>query len=323
MNEFSLISRYFAPLTAGDEGALNLQDDAALISPTSGNQLVITADAMTENVHFFAGDNPYSLARKLLRVNLSDLASMGAEALYYLLTCVLPKNTPKQWIERFTQGLADDNIAFNVHLLGGDTVSQHGPLTLSLTAIGQLPSGQALTRAGAKAGDDIYVSGTIGDAALALHLLKGSHTHPSVETKAALLSRYYLPLPRMELGKGLRSLAHSAMDISDGLLQDAGHIARNSAVQLVIESEKIPLSPAARDMLSTNSDLFASVVTGGDDYELLFTASPMHREALLALSATTNTTITRIGRVLEGKDVCILDKQGEEMLFDSKGYQHF
>lgn len=323
MNEFSLISTYFAPLTAGNKGALGLQDDAALITQQPGMQLAITTDVITENVHFFTGDDPFNLARKLLRVNLSDLASMGATALYYLLGCVLPKTTNEAWVQRFTEGLAADNNEFNVQLLGGDTVSQQGPLTLSLTAIGQLPEGRALTRSNAKVGDDIYVSGTIGDASLALQILKDFIPPPSPEIKSALLSRYYLPLPRMELGKALLPLANSAMDISDGLLQDAEHIARYSHVKLAIQTDKIPLSIAARTLLTATPQLYPLIVSGGDDYELLFTAPPTARTALCLVSAQTRTPLTKIGIATEGMGVVMVDDQGNEQNIDKKGYQHF
>lgn len=318
MNEFSLIHRYFAPLTKGDKGALSLQDDAALITPTPGKQLVITTDAMTENVHFFAGDEPFNLARKLLRVNLSDLAAMGATPLYYLLACVFPRSTPESWIKDFTRGLASDNQEFNIHVLGGDTTSQDGPLTLALTAIGHVEHGKALTRSGAKPGDMLYVSGTIGDAALALLYLEAKKSCPE-----ALLSRYYLPQPRIALGPMLLPFASSAMDISDGLLQDASHIARNSQVELVIHAKNIPLSPAARIMLTDTAALLPTILTGGDDYELLFTAPPAYRQAILALAEETGVAITEIGLVQEGSGVNCLDKEGKEIYVAKGGYQHF
>ncbi len=322
MHEFSLISTYFAPLAAGEKGALGLKDDAALLPLTHGNCYVITADAMTENVHFFAGDEPFTLARKLLRVNLSDLAAMGATPSHYLLTCVLPATTDKAWISAFTAGLAVDNALFHIHLLGGDTVSQHGPLTLSLTAIGTVPEGKVLTRSGAKAGDDIYVSGTIGDAALGLLLLKGTLNAPATKTDP-LIARYHLPEPRVELGKALYPFAHSAMDISDGLLQDASHIAACSAVACILHKDSIPLSAAAHSIITAAPDYFSSIVTGGDDYELLFTAPPAHRDALAHLAQRTHTPISRIGYVTAGAGVTLLDAQGIPLTFPTQGYQHF
>lgn len=318
MNEFSLIHRYFTPLTGGDKGALSLQDDAALITPIPGKQLVITTDAMTENVHFFAGDEPFNLARKLLRVNLSDLAAMGATPLYYLLACVFPRSTTESWIKDFTEGLSSDNREFNIHVLGGDTTSQDGPLTLALTAIGHIEHGKALTRSGAKPGDVLYVSGSLGDAALALLCLQAKTPCPE-----ALLSRYYLPQPRVTLGPMLLPFASSAMDISDGLLQDASHIARNSEVALIIHAENIPLSHAARIMLSDAPGLLSTILTGGDDYELLFTAPPAHRQAILTLAEKTGVTITEIGAVQEGNGVKCIDKEGKEIEVAKGGYQHF
>jgi thiamine-monophosphate kinase len=226
--EFEFIARHLRPLATA-RGALALTDDAALLEPAPGRQLVLAKDAMVAGVHFFAADPPGQIAQKLLRVNLSDLAAMGAAPLGYLLALARPKEITDAWLAEFCAGLAADNAAFEVPLLGGDTVSTPGPLTLSLTAIGELPRGTALLRAGARAGDDVWVSGTLGDAALGLKVLQGAL--PAAEpARAFLIERYRLPQPRLALGEALRGIASAAIDISDGLVADLGHILEVSGV---------------------------------------------------------------------------------------------
>lgn len=307
--EFSLIETYFTPLAKYHPASLNLSDDAALLAPPAGAELVITKDAISAGVHFIGDEPPSLIAKKLLRVNLSDLAAMGATPMLYFLALMLPKDTPENWIKDFAQGLAEDQKEFSIHLAGGDTTATQGGLSLSLTAIGSVPTGKALRRNGAKPGDNVYVSGTLGDAALGL-----SHKDDSY-----LRQRYLLPQPQLALGEKLRGIAHACMDISDGLVQDLGHICRASNVSARIERALLPLSPAA----SRFPEAYEAALSGGDDYELLFTASPEQDITIRALSTELQLPITRIGTVGSGSGVHVVDENGNPVTIASGGYQHF
>ena len=313
MNEFEFIAKLLSPL-AQDKAALNLADDAAVLDVPSGQQLVITKDAIVQGVHFTGGESPDIIARKLLRVNLSDLAAMGATPYGYFLALMLPESADEAWLISFAAGLATDQKTYGLSLLGGDTTrSPHG-LSLSLTALGLLPKGTALLRSGAKMGDDIYVSGTIGDAALGLQVAKKEKP-----VQKELLARYQLPSPRLALGQSLASVATSCIDISDGLVQDLGHICKASHVGTKIEAALVPLSPATRSL----SPAIETVLTGGDDYELLFTAPPSAAGKLAAIAKETGTKITRIGEITKDPDVSVRDKNGAEIILPRTGYRHF
>ncbi len=303
MTEFSLISRYFRPL-AGTAG-LDLLDDAAVLAPPAGRELVISADAMVAGVHFLADDAAELVARKLLRVNLSDLAAMGATPLGYLLTVALPKPLDEGWIAGFARGLALDQAEFGLALLGGDTVGTPGPVTLSLTILGHVAPGRAWRRSGGQAGDELWVTGTIGDAALGLLALRGELDDPD----GTLAERYHLPRPR--LGLPLDEAVHAAMDLSDGLAQDCAHLAGASGLAAVIHAAAVPLSPAARAC-----NRLETCLTGGDDYELLVAAAPEAAPALRRCG------LTRIGRLEAGAGVSVLDARGAEMTLPN-GWDHF
>jgi thiamine-monophosphate kinase len=283
--EFSLIARHFRPLCG--EGALDLADDAALFMPPPGRQLVFSADAIVETVHFLPEDPPDTIGRKLLRVNLSDLAAMGATPLHYLLTLSAPRSTPDAWFAGFAAGLAADQAAFGVRLLGGDTASTPGPISLSATIIGHITPGQALRRCGAQPGDGLWVTGTIGDGALGLLALRGEIADPTQH----LAQRYRVPQPR--LGLHLYGIASAAMDISDGLLQDAGHLCRAGGLAVEIDAALVPLSDAAR-----RAGRPEVVLTGGDDYELLLAVPQAREAALLAEAERAAVAFTRIGTFL-------------------------
>lgn len=313
MDEFSLIARLFKPLAATAPGALGLTDDAALLEGPAGRQWVVTADALVAGVHFLADDPPDLIARKLIRVNLSDLAAMGAVPRGLFLAACFPVGVAADWLDRFAAGLKADCDEFFVALMGGDTVATPGPLTLSLTAFGEVEAGHALLRSNARSGDNIWVSGTIGDAALGLQCLTGGRS-----ADPFLIDRYRLPQPRLALGARLYGLAHAAMDISDGLVGDLEHICRASAVGAVLEAADLPLSPAA----AAAGDLRA-VLTGGDDYELLFTAPPNATAPLEALSGALGLRLTAIGRIIEGDGVTVLGSDGRPVTLGTKGYRHF
>ncbi len=323
--EFEIIAKYFAPLAAKSPGALGLKDDAALFAPSPGLAVVATVDAMVAGVHFLPDDPPDAIGRKLLRVNLSDLAAMGARPLGYLLVTAFPKATGEDWIAAFAQGLARDQAEFGIDLLGGDTVSTPGPLTLSLSAFGEVAPSQALHRTGARAGDDIYVSGTIGDGALGLKVLRGELQGLNEGAKSAMAERYHVPTPRLALGKaiGARALASAALDVSDGLVADLGHIAEASGLGAVLEAEGVPVSPAARAALAADPGLRPAILGGGDDYELLFTAAPEKAAAIAALAAELDLPLTRIGAMGAGQGVRVLDNNGQEIRLGSGGWTHF
>lgn len=321
--EFEAIARFFAPLARGEAGALGLTDDAALLSPSAGHEFVFTVDMLTAGVHFVADDPPDLVARKLLRVNLSDLAAMGATPRAYLLAIGLPADTDVAWFEAFCGGLAVDQAAFGIALAGGDTTSTPGPLVLSLTAIGEAPAGAAIRRSTARAGEDIYVTGTIGDAALALGVIDGRLRDVPPADATELIGRYRLPEPRVAFGPTLRGLASAMIDVSDGLLADLGHICETSHVGAEIDFDRVPLSPAAARLVAATPALAETVVTGGDDYELLFTAPDSARESIAATAARLGVPVARVGRTVEGAVVRLSDAAGRPIRPGRAGWRHF
>ncbi|MHA1600076.1 MAG: thiamine-phosphate kinase, partial [Alphaproteobacteria bacterium] len=325
LGEFDLIDRYFAPLAAGTPGAFGLGNDAAVFDPAPGNSVVVTTDAMVEGVHFLPDDPGGLVARKLLRVNLSDLAAMGAAVRNYVLSLALPPKLDETWVAAFADGLRVDQDEFGINLLGGDTVKTPGPLTLALTAFGEVPVGMALTRSGARAGDDIYVSGSIGDGALGLKALRRELAGLAEADRAALADRYHLPRPRLALGQALAAqrLATAALDISDGLVADLGHITAESGLAAEINAAAVPLSPAARAALDSDPALREVILGGGDDYELLFTAPPGAAEAIAALAAALALPVTRIGAMSAGSGVRAVDEAGAPILLKKAGWSHF
>ena len=268
LDEFGEIARLFRPLTRGAPGAFDLLDDAAVVPQRPGCDLVVTKDAIVEGVHFPVGEAPDLVARKLVRVNLSDLAAKGAEPFGCFLAVSWPPNFGARDRERFAMGLASDLEAFDVDLLGGDTTSTPGPFTCSLTALGWVPAGRMIRSGGARPGDRVLVSGAIGDATLGLAAVKGQIEDPD----GRLAHRYRLPEPRLDLRATLRRYATAAADVSDGLIADARHIAEASGVGLFLDLDRIPLSGAAATWLESQPDVAAALVrlaTGGDDYEIV------------------------------------------------------
>jgi thiamine-monophosphate kinase len=318
-NEFSLIEKYFAPLAASFPGSLGLKDDAAILTPKPGYDLVITKDALVENVHFFEKDPAYNIAKKLLGVNLSDLAAMGAKPVAYLLAIALPRTSTDEWLHGFSQGFAASITEFGGALIGGDTVSHDGGLMLSLTAIGEVKQGSALKRSCAKIGDFIYVSGTIGDSYLGLQILKNSNNTQHTQAEKYLTERYYFPIPRLALGAKLIGIARACVDVSDGLIADLGHICECSHVGAEIKMDDIPVSLAARQLQPDIKNLIA----GGDDYELLFTAPAEMEKSITDLSKELHIPIAKIGQITAGDKVKLLDASGTEVVLEKTGYQHF
>lgn len=317
LSEFELIDRVLKPLAKGHPGALGLTDDAALIDVPSGQQLVIAKDAIAAGVHFLADDPPELIAGKLLRVNLSDLAAMGADPLGYLTVLARPKDVTDAWLRRFAAGLMVDQRRFGCHLLGGDTISTPGPLTLSLTILGLVPRGQALLRSGAGIGDEIWVSGTLGDSALGLRVLRGFGV--TEDEALALVDRYRTPRPRLALGKALRGLATAAIDVSDGLAADLGHLCAASGAAATIDASLVPLSPIARGIPGARD----AALSGGDDYELLFTVPPGRRTEVEKLAQTLDHGLRQIGTIEPGDAVHVVDANGRPLTLDRSGWRHF
>ncbi|WP_114393712.1 thiamine-phosphate kinase [Oleisolibacter albus] len=324
LGEFGRIERYLRPLAADFPGAFDLTDDAALVDVPAGQQLVVTTDAMVAGVHFLASDPPEHIALKLLAVNLSDLAAKGASPLGYSLVTALPKGTGEDWLARFAAGLADGQRRWGIHLLGGDSVSTQGPVALTLSALGLVPQGSMVRRAGARPGDRVVVSGSIGDAALGLRLVLGQLDAPHERSVYEMLvDRLRRPEPRLALAPALRMSASAAVDVSDGLVADLAHLARASGVRVIIEAARVPVSDAAATLLAQVPDLMATMLTGGDDYELAFTVAPARMEALRQAAAAAGVEVTEVGRVEAGSGVQVQDRDGTVLDLAAGGWQHF
>jgi thiamine-monophosphate kinase len=321
MDEFETIERLLRPLAEGAPEALNLADDAALIPSRPGYELVVTKDAVVEGVHFLRRDAPAEVARKLLRVNLSDLAAKGAEPYGYFLAIAWPAHYGEPERRAFAAGLAEDQAEFGVKLLGGDTVSTPGPLTASVTMLGWLPAGQMVRRDGARPGQVLLVTGTIGDAGLGLKAAQGFIEGDGAELLAA---RYRTPEPRLALREALRAHASACIDISDGLIADAIHLEEAGRVAVQIDLERLPLSPAAQAWLALQPSAPAALVelaSAGDDYELLLTAEVGAAPFLAVAAAEAGFALTPIGRVHEGAGTLVLH-QGRPVLVQKTGWRH-
>jgi thiamine-monophosphate kinase len=323
--EFELIARYFAPLAAGAPGAFNLTDDVATVDVEASEQLVVKTDAIVAGVHFLPDDSPDLVGRKLLRVNLSDLAGKGARPLGYLLTCAFPADLDEAWVAKFVEGLAADQRKFGLSLLGGDTTATPGPLTLSATVLGAIGKGRLPWRGAAQAGDAVLVSGTLGDGALGLEVQRRDFPELDAAGRAQLIDRYRLPRPRLQLGRALveAGLVHAAMDISDGLLADLGHICGTSKLGADVEWARVPMSAPAAALVAARAQLRERIVAGGDDYELLLTAAPGDVPPALVLAQRVGVALTPIGRMSAGSGVRIRDESGSEIAISSTGYRHF
>ena len=325
LGEFGRIARFFKPLASGFPGARGLADDAAVFGIPPDQELVVTTDAMVAGVHFLPDDSPGDIAAKLLRTNLSDLAAMGAAPYAYTLVTALPKTVDEEWLAGFAAGLGKDQVRFGIALAGGDSVSTSGPITLSVTAFGLVPKGGAVPRWGGRPGDRLFVTGTIGDAALGLQIAFGKLEVTDDSARAELLRRLRRPDPRTTLGPHLVGLATGCLDVSDGLVADLGHLCEESGCAAILESARVPLSDAARTVIGNDPLRFALALTGGDDYELLFTAPAEAAPALAALSTETGVPVTAIGRLEEGPagSVAVTDQQGRALDLPTRGWDHF
>jgi thiamine-monophosphate kinase len=314
--EFSLIARHFTRTTPG--AVLGVGDDCALLAPTPGMQLAVSSDMLLEGRHFSPQDSPAGIGHKSLAVNLSDLAAMGATPRWATLAIALPEENDA-WLTAFARGFFRMADQHGIELVGGDTT--RGALTLSITVMGEIPPGQALRRDGAQAGDDIWVSGVLGSAALALAYRQGRLFMEQIDA-AKVLPALYLPTPRVALGIALRGLAHSAIDTSDGLLADLGHILERSSVGARLDFSALPTLPVVQAHLH-EAVARECVLAGGDDYELCFTAPAGQRDAVLAAAASTNVTVTRIGQITAGPGLTVITADGQPLLYDKTGYDHF
>jgi thiamine-monophosphate kinase len=321
MGEFDLIDRFFRrPARPGAAGvALGIGDDCALLSPAPGMQLAVSSDLLLEGRHFLSTVDPARLGHKALAVNLSDLAACGAKPLAFTLALALPA-ADEAWLEPFSRGLLALADEHRCALVGGDTT--RGPLAICITVFGEVPTGQALLRSGAAAGDDVWVSGTIGDARLALDVFRGSAQVPASVFEAAR-RRLEQPQPRVALGQALRGIATSAIDVSDGLLGDLGHVLRQSGVGARVDAVRAGALLAARDTGLAADRLLGFVLAGGDDYELAFTAPPSRREAVLAAGTATNTAVTCIGRIETAPGVRVVDGEGNTIDRAFGSFDHF
>ncbi len=320
-DEFTLIDELLAPL-AGPEG-LGLKDDAAVLSPRSGYDLVFTKDAIAEGRHYLPNDPPDTVARKLLRVNLSDLAAKGATPLGYLLSCAWSSDTSFEWMKRFVEGLRQDQVEFGLHLWGGDTIKTDGPSVFSLTAIGEVPIGRIVTRSGAQVGDDLWVTGTIGDAAQGLRAAQGQLDTLSAADRDVLIERYRVPRPPVAFGSKLRGIASAAIDVSDGLLADLAHLCEQSGVGARIEQQKFPLSEAVKRCLEIDDHQWKLVFGGGDDYQILLAAPVDKKQRILDLADQEGVRISRIGESTEETGVVLLGEAGQPIDAAPAGFNHF
>ena len=323
--EERLIGRYFRPL-ATTPGAFALGDDAAVLTPPPGCDLVLSADGVIAGVHFLAEDPPDSIARKALRMNLSDLAAKGATPVGFLLSIALPAETQSSWVAAFAAGLGRDIEHYACPLLGGDTDRTPGPLSVSIAAFGVVPHGGMVRRATAKPGNVIAVTGTIGDAALGVLLhwdaSLAERWRLSAASRAHLRDRYLLPQPRNVLAEAVRNNASAAMDVSDGLVGDLAKLCRASGVAAEIDVASVPLSDAARGALSADAKLIERILTGGDDYEILATLSPANFSAFRAAAAEAGVAVTQIGEVTSGQGV-LFRRDGKMLSFARPAYTHF
>ena len=323
MGEFDLIARYFTRPVR--RAALGVGDDCALLAPAPGMQLAVSSDMLVEGRHFFAGTDPERLGHKALAVNLSDLAACGARPLAFTLALALPQ-VDAAWLEGFSRGLLQLADAHGCELVGGDTTQ--GPLNICITVFGEVPTGQALLRSGAQPGDDIYVSGTLGEARLALDALRGQFALPA-NMLAHLRQRLERPTPRVALGLALRGVASSALDLSDGLLGDLGHILRASGVGACIDTSKtIDLIASSVRSISAKGQfdinyLQQCTLAGGDDYELAFTAAPARRGAVAAAAQASGTAVARIGVVEGAPGLRLIDAQGRPVAQRYASFDHF
>lgn len=320
--EDKLIARFFGPI-ATDPGALGLTDDAAFIKPPPGTEMVLKTDAIVSGIHFFAEDPADAVAQKALRVNLSDLAAKGAKPLGFLVSLALPKDIGDDWLSAFASGLREDAATYKCPLFGGDTVRSPGPIMVSVATFGSVPEGRMVKRAGAKAGDHVFVTGSIGDAALGLRLRQGASWPLDDKQRQHLLLRYLLPRPRNAMAQAVLDYASASMDVSDGLAGDLAKLCRVSKVAADIDVARVPLSDAAQAAVAHDASLLEPALTGGDDYEILCTVPPANIDRFRVAAMMARTAITDIGVIGEGEGAVFRSPDGRPMTFSRTSFSHF
>lgn len=325
--EAAIIQAYMAPLAAGFAGALGLEDDCAILAPPPGEEIVLKTDAVAEGVHFLADDDPADIGWKALAVNVSDLAAKGARPLVYLMSLSFADAPRAAWLSRFVAGLGEAQAAFAIHLAGGDTDRRPGPLSITIAALGAVPAGGMVRRATAQAGDRLFVSGTLGDAALGLKLARdptlAAGWRVGQEGARDLIGRYRRPCPRLGLRAGLLAHARAAMDLSDGLAKDLGRMCQASGVSGQIAIQRLPLSPEVRQALAADPEIVQAIVAGGDDYEVLAAVPPDQAAAYQATAAAAGVAVTEIGAIGEGAGVAIMRPDGRLLTLPRTGWDHF
>jgi thiamine-monophosphate kinase len=320
--EDRLIASVFAPL-ATHPGALGLSDDAAFLAAEPDTDIVLKTDAIIGGVHFVAEDDARDVARKALRVNLSDLAAKGASPRGFLLSLALPADIQNDWLQHFAQGLREDAETYKCPLFGGDTDRTPGPITVSVAMIGVVPKGSMVRRAGAKQGDLIFVTGSIGDASLGLQLRKGENWNLSAAQHEHLLARYLLPQPRNALAEAVRTHASASMDVSDGLAGDLTKLCRVSKVAATVDVPRVPFSDAASAVMAADPAMREAALTGGDDYEILCTVPPDRRDSFRAAAQSVGVALTEIGTISLGQGARFVDGNGKVLKFNKLAFSHF
>ncbi|MFL2770459.1 MAG: thiamine-phosphate kinase [Rhodospirillaceae bacterium] len=323
ISEFELIDQLLKPLTNGISGAFALSDDAATLGSLGAGQVhVVTKDALAVGVHMLADDPPGDIARKALRVNLSDLAAMGAIPSGFFMALCLGQDTNEKFIRGFVRGLAKDSIRFEIPLLGGDVVRHSGPFLVTITAVGTATEVELLRRSGAQIGDGLWVSGSIGDSALGLLAATDKLQIVSDQYRSDLIQRYRVPKPRIALGQALAGVANACIDISDGLIADVGHLCSESGLMCHLNADNIPLSSQVRSVISFEPSLLSTIMNGGDDYELAFAVSGGHEDTLKRIAKSLDVQITKIGLFCEGKGVEVVGENCASIAIARNGYQH-
>lgn len=326
LSETELIQTYLAPLAAGAPGAFGLKDDAALIETEAGFDLVVSTDPVIAGVHFFADDAPQDIAWKALAVNVSDLAAKGAEPFAYTMALAFPEAPRRDWMAAFSSGLREAQAAFGCALIGGDTDRTPGPLSIGVSAFGKVPRGLMVRRSGAKIGDHVFVTGTIGDSVLGLQLRKSPEAFGASLSKSDLeflLGRYLRPQPRVALVPLLRTFASAGLDVSDGLMKDAARLAGGANAALNMQFEALPLSRAARSVLAIGPQFAQSLVTGGDDYEILCAVAPQNHQAFVDAARQLSIATAEIGVLTRGAGVTLKLSDGSVIEPSRGGYDHF
>lgn len=320
MREHARIARFFAPLAAAEPGSFNLADDTAVLTPPAGKKLAVTTDSVIQGIHVPDYATPEQMARKLMRRNLSDLAAMGAKPWRYFLNLHTPTAMNDGWFDTFARTLQEEQQRFGLVLAGGDTTAGKGPVITTMTCLGLLDA-VPLLRQGTAVGDALYVSGTIGDAAFGLAIAQHELEVDAIE-RVWFTERYFAPEPRLALGQGLRGIASSVIDCSDGLLADAARLAELNRVRVMIERDAIPLSPATQALVVQDGGRWETIVSGGDDYELIFTAPWSANERVEKLAVSLDLFLTRIGSVVAGSGIALLDTTGKELKIGARGWEY-